>query len=407
MNLFTSVVFIFYIITSSFSIGESQSSFNVVDFGAVGDGKTDDSTAFWKAWKAVCEAGGDKPTLAIPYGKTFLIHSTRFEGPCKSQNVQIQILGNIIAPESSKARTDSKSKCWLCFDSIYGLIMQGSGTIDGQGSSWWQEKKLAGNRPRAMHFNDCNNFYLSGFTIRNSPNVHIAINYCNGGSISNIHINSPDDSPNTDGINISKSKQIYIHDSVIESGDDCVAINGGSFNINVTGIACGPGHGISIGSLGDNGQEDIVEEVHVQNCSLNGTQNGVRIKTFQNGSGYARKISFEEITLINCKNPIIIDQNYNPVHHRKIKTNSLEVSAVSFTSVYGTSANEQAITLDCSSSPGCFNIVMNKINITSSAPGKQTRAYCKNAYGTSSSTHPAVDCLSKLNDKTHQKNYFI
>ncbi|KAL5783131.1 hypothetical protein ACOSP7_008160 [Xanthoceras sorbifolium] len=391
---------IFCIVTSSLiSIGENRNTFDAVQFGAVGDGKTDDSKAFSKAWKAVCEAGGDKPTLAIPYGKTFLLQSTRFEGPCKSQYVQIQRTDfrEYYSPESSKARTDSKSKCWLCFNAIYGLIMQGSGTINGLGSSWWQ----------AMYFHDCNNFDLSGFTIRNSPKVHMAINHCNGGSISNIHINSPDDSPNTDGITISESKQVHIHDSVIESGDDCVAINGGSFNINVTGIACGPGHGISIGSLGDNGQEDIVEEVHVQNCSLNGTQNGVRIKTFQNGSGYARKISFEEITLINCKNPIIIDQNYNPVHHRKIKTNSLEVSAVSFTSVYGTSANEQAITLDCSSSPGCFNIVMNKINITSSAPGKQTRAYCKNAYGTSSSTHPAVDCLSKLNDKTHQKNYFI
>ncbi|KAL5850304.1 hypothetical protein ACOSQ4_008317 [Xanthoceras sorbifolium] len=396
MDLFASVVLIFYVVTSSFSIVESQKTFNVVDFGAVGDGKTDDSTAFLSAWKAFCEDGGGTPTLEIPEGKTFFLQSTRFEGPCKSQNVKIQVLGNVIAPESSQAWTASNSDCWLCFYDVNGLIMQGSGTINGQGSSWWQ----------AMFFHNCNNFDLSGFTIVNSPKMHITINQCNGGSISNIHINSPANSPNTDGIDVSSSTQIHIRDSLIECGDDCIAINGGCFNINITGIACGPGHGISVGSLGDRGEEDKVEEVYVQNCNFTGTQNGARIKTFQGGSGYARSISFEDITLIDCKNPIIIDQNYGSVH-RKIKTNSLEVSTVSFTSVHGTSANEQAITLDCSSSPGCFNIVMNKINITSSAPGKQTRAYCNNAYGTSSSTHPAVDCLSKLNDKTHQKNYFI
>lgn len=27
-------------------------------------------------------------------------------------------------------------------------------------------------------------------------------------------------------------------------GDDCVAINGGSYDINITHVACGPGHGI-------------------------------------------------------------------------------------------------------------------------------------------------------------------
>ncbi|KAL5853238.1 hypothetical protein ACOSQ3_008356 [Xanthoceras sorbifolium] len=382
MDLFASVVLIFYVVTSSFSIVESQKTFNVVDFGAVGDGKTDDSTAFLSAWKAFCEDGGGTPTLEIPEGKTFFLQSTRFEGPCKSQNVKIQVLGNVIAPESSQAWTASNSDCWLCFYDVNGLIMQGSGTINGQGSSWWQ----------AMFFHNCNNFDLSGFTIVNSPKMHITINQCNGGSISNIHINSPANSPNTDGIDVSSSTQIHIRDSLIECGDDCIAINGGCFNINITGIACGPGHGISVGSLGDRGEEDKVEEVYVQNCNFTGTQNGARIKTFQGGSGYARSISFEDITLIDRKNPIIIDQNYGSVH-RKIK-NSVEVSDVTFTSVYGTSANEQAITLDCSNSPGCSNIVMNRVNITSSNPGKETHAYCNNAHGTSSSTNPVVDCLS-------------
>jgi len=35
----------------------------------------------------------------------------------------------------------------------------------------------------------------------------------------------------------------------------------------------------SIGSLGENGATEQVEEVHVQNCNFTGTENGARIKT--------------------------------------------------------------------------------------------------------------------------------
>jgi len=37
----------------------------------------------------------------------------------------------------------------------------------------------------------------------------------------------------------------------------------------------------SVGSLGKGGEYAIVEEVHVKNCTLKGTSNGVRIKTWK------------------------------------------------------------------------------------------------------------------------------
>lgn len=37
----------------------------------------------------------------------------------------------------------------------------------------------------------------------------------------------------------------------------------------------------SIGSLGLNGRTDKVEEVQVRDCTFTGTQNGVRIKTWE------------------------------------------------------------------------------------------------------------------------------
>ncbi|KAF3502737.1 hypothetical protein F2Q69_00044693 [Brassica cretica] len=55
----------------------------------------------------------------------------------------------------------------------------------------------------------------------------------------------------------------------------------------------------SVESLGKNGEFATVEEVRVKNCTLTNTTNGVRIKTYQNGLGYARKISFEDIKMVD------------------------------------------------------------------------------------------------------------
>ncbi|KAF3603290.1 hypothetical protein F2Q69_00033019 [Brassica cretica] len=97
-------------------------------------------------------------------------------------------------------------------------------------------------------------------------------------------------------------------------GDDCIAITGergGSSDINITRVACGPGHGISIGSLGKGDIDDTVENVIVRSCSFWGTQNGARIKTWHGGKGLAKNILFENITVTNTKYPIIIDQHYS------------------------------------------------------------------------------------------------
>ncbi|MBA0684239.1 hypothetical protein Goari_025834 [Gossypium aridum] len=46
-------------------------------------------------------------------------------------------------------------------------------------------------------------------------------------------------------------------------------------------ITCGPGHGISIGSLGSKSSKAYVSGVTVDGAKLSGTTNGVRIKTWQ------------------------------------------------------------------------------------------------------------------------------
>ncbi|KAK4572379.1 hypothetical protein RGQ29_030709 [Quercus rubra] len=361
--------------------------FNVISYGAVGNGKTDDTNAFAKAWEAVCNANGIT-SLIIPKGKIFLLSPVQFKGPCKATKVLVQVGGTIAASANLKTWTDKEK--WIHFETVDGLVINGGGQIDGQGSVWWNACS-----DKALHFHNCNGLQLSNLRHLNSQKNHISISGCKGVKIDNLHISAPEDSPNTDGIDISTSSNIEVLNTVMETGDDCIAINAGSSNITISGVACGPGHGISIGSLGKNGAFETVEEVHVMNCTFKGTQNAARIKTWLGGKGYARKISYENIQIINSQNPIIIDQNYNPNSLNANAQSAVEISNVTFRNVYGTSVDEIAIDLVCSDHFGCSNIVLNNIDIKSAIPGKQTTSRCNNAHGsTLSLCTPIVPCLS-------------
>lgn len=67
---------------------------------------------------------------------------------------------------------------------------------------------------------------------------------------------------------------------------------------------------ISIGSLGEDNANDHVSGVFVNGAKISGTSNGVRIKTWQGGSGSASNIVFQNVEMNDVTNPIIIDQNY-------------------------------------------------------------------------------------------------
>ncbi|CAI5969344.1 unnamed protein product [Closterium sp. NIES-64] len=70
----------------------------------------------------------------------------------------------------------------------------------------------------------------------------------------------------------------------------------------VTGIT------LSIGSLGYGGKTACVSNVTVTNSVLSGLSNGVRIKTYQGGSGSVFNVRYENITMLNVDRPIVIDQ---------------------------------------------------------------------------------------------------
>ncbi|KAH6782075.1 hypothetical protein C2S52_001102 [Perilla frutescens var. hirtella] len=378
------------------STAKTTTTYDVLKFGAVGDGITDDTKAFKSAWEAACEEERENAKIAVASGKTFLVSQIEFNGPCSSKSIIFEILGNIVAPPRS-AWINKGADEWLYFHKVDGLnlVGNGRGQIDGRGATWWKNGDTK-SRPTAMRFSHCNKLYIRGLRHLNSQKNHVSINGCNDTTISDLVISAPPKSPNTDGIDISRSTNVRILNSVMATGDDCIAINGGTSNIIISDIKCGPGHGISIGSLGKDGQHDEVEAINIRNCTFNRTDNGVRIKTWQGGSGFARNIKFSQITFIEAKNPVIINQYYCP--HKKCanKKSAVKVSDVGYYGLHGTTiSNNAAINFSCSQTVPCTKIIVDDVNIESAYPNHSTMSHCTNAYGTAHTLRPTLDCLKK------------
>lgn len=154
---------------------------------------------------------------------------------------------------------------------------------------------------------------VRGIASLNSKNFHMNIFRSRNIRIEGVHITAPAESPNTDGIHLGDSQDIWIVDSVIATGDDCVSVGPGSKNIEVLGVRCGPGHGISIGSLGKYPNENDVSGFTVKNCKLTGTDNGLRIKTWASHIKLkVHNVTYDDVIMENVYNPIVIDQQYCP-----------------------------------------------------------------------------------------------
>ncbi|CAI7787711.1 unnamed protein product [Closterium sp. NIES-54] len=101
---------------------------------------------------------------------------------------------------------------------------------------------------------------------------------------------------------------ILLPPTPIQSGDDNVAINDGCHNMLIENLVCINGHGVSIGSLGEDQDTGCVSDVLVRNVSFTGSNNALRIKTYQGGKGLVSNVTYRDIRVTDVTWPIIIDQ---------------------------------------------------------------------------------------------------
>uniref|UniRef100_A0A0D3DR21 endo-polygalacturonase n=2 Tax=Brassica oleracea var. oleracea TaxID=109376 RepID=A0A0D3DR21_BRAOL len=381
---------------------------NVDTFGAAGDGVSDDTQAFVSAWNKAC--GMPKSVLLVPQGRTYLVNATKFNGPCETKLV-IQIDGKIVAPDEPSNWDPKFQRIWLEFSKLKGVVFQGNGVIDGSGSKWWAAscKKNKSNpcksAPTALTIESSSGVKVTGLTIQNSQQMNFIIARSNSVRVSKVMVSSPGDSPNTDGIHITGSTNVVLQDCKIGTGDDCVSIVNASSNIKMKKIYCGPGHGISIGSLGNNNSTGIVTNVVLDTAFLKETTNGLRIKTYQGGSGYVQDVRFTNVQMQDVSNPILIDQFYcdNPTSCQN-QTSAVKISQIMYRNITGTTKSEKAIKFACSDTVPCSHIVLNNVNLE--GRDGQVEAYCNSAEGFGYGViHPSADCLYSHDNKGLDQSY--
>ncbi|GMJ04650.1 hypothetical protein HRI_004134200 [Hibiscus trionum] len=98
-----------------------------------------------------------------------------------SGSVLVQIDGRIIAP-SKPGAWQCRPNCdhWISFRKCDGLLIKGSGSINGQGSNWWRlscknkNKACPNRKPTGFVIADSNNVEMNGITFEDSPKMHIA-----------------------------------------------------------------------------------------------------------------------------------------------------------------------------------------------------------------------------------------
>ncbi|KAF8746375.1 hypothetical protein HU200_013392 [Digitaria exilis] len=367
----------------------SGGSSDISKAGAKGDGKMDSTKAVNEAWAAACGKDGAQ-TLTIPKGD-YLTGPLNFTGPCKG-SVTIQLDGNLLG---STDLGQYKSNSWIQIEHVDNLVITGKGTLDGQGKQVWKcdKKYYCKILPNSLVLSYVNNGTVSGITLLNSKFFHMNVFQCKDITIKDVTITAPGDSPNTDGIHMGDSSKVTITGTTIGTGDDCISIGPGSTGINITGVTCGPGHGISVGSLGRYKDEKDVTNINVKDCTLTKTSNGVRIKSYEDAASTltASKIHYENIAMDDVANPVIIDMKYCP---NKICTSKgaskVTIKDVTFKNITGTSSTPEAVSLLCSDKLPCSGVTLDGVKVEFKGTNNKTMAVCNNAKGT------ATGCLKEL-----------
>ena len=202
--------------------------------------------------------------------------------------------------------------------------VMGSGSIDGRGGAtmlgtnvtWWelaQRAKLLDRYqkvPGLIELSHVRDFTLYGITLWDSPAHHVVVHDSNGFTAWGVKVMTPAAARNTDGINPVSSTNVTIAHCYIHAGDDNVAISSRpgapASHISILEDHFYTGHGMSIGSNTGGGVSDVL----VRNLSIDGAQNGIRIKSDPSRGGLVHAITYENVCIRNVTNPIVLTPHY-------------------------------------------------------------------------------------------------
>jgi polygalacturonase len=313
-------------------------SFDVTDFGAVGDGNTNCTKQIQSAIDAAASAGGGMVT--VPAGR--FVTGTLW----LRSNIELHLdPGAVIMGSQDENDFPKFVSKWegpnvkprhaalFCGENLDNVSLTGRGTVDARGEMWWKQKHSGvvreDLRPFTFRLIDSRNILISGLTFKNSPMWTLTPLACENVTIENVTIQNPSDSPNTDGINPESCSNVRISNCTIDVGDDCVTLKCGTEddgrkehrpteNVTITNCTMMHGHGgVVIGSE----MSGSVRNVTISNCVFVGTDRGLRFKSRRGRGGVVEDVRANNIIMDGVLCPIAINLFYAPGAHGEKKVN--------------------------------------------------------------------------------------
>lgn len=223
-------------------------------------------------------------------------------------------------------------KPFISGDGVQGGGIMGEGSIDarggakllGQNVTWWdlaheaKVKDLSQSVPAMIVLRHADSFTMYKITLRNSPGFHVSVGMTDGFTAWGVKIMTPRTARNTDGIDPGTSRNITIAYSYINTGDDDVCLKpahgAGVSNMSVLHNHFYAGHGMSIGSGTDGG----VDHLLVEDLTIDGADNGIRIKSDPSRGGLVHDVTYRNVCIRNVMNPLVFTPHYTTFKGNKL-----------------------------------------------------------------------------------------
>jgi polygalacturonase len=288
------------------SIPDKQ--FIVRDYGAVGDGMTNDTAAIQKAIDDANSVGGGTIVLQGGIYLSGPLRMANRTGFYLSEGAVLKMLPYEQYIAASQVYGNRYSAL-LHAANVHDVSVTGPGVVDGQGQAWWplaRANTLAAKRPAMLLFTESTRVLVKGIKMHNAPNVHLVVAACTDATLEDITIATTPASPNTDGFNL-RGRNILVQRCNISCGDDHIALSGPTDGVTIRDCKFLRGHGVSIGSFTRGG----LSNMQVENCSFDGAESALQGKSDRGKGGLVQNLSYANITITGVKHPIYFHSDYN------------------------------------------------------------------------------------------------